>query len=171
MTAREVAEAQDVSDAKGLHRFVCCEDQYNLLSRRIESDLLPAMQAHGLTLLPYFPLASGMLTGKYKFGAPLPEGTRMSRKRYSERFLNDENFSIVEALRAFCEARGRSMLELAFGWLLAKPVVGSVIAGASSPEQMLQNVAATNWQLTASEIAEVDSITNRESCDQTVRTA
>jgi aryl-alcohol dehydrogenase-like predicted oxidoreductase len=162
MTAQAVSEAQEVSQAKNLHRFVCCEDQYNLLSRQIEKDLLPAMQVSGLALLPYFPLASGMLTGKYKSGAPLPEGTRMSRKRYSDRFLNDENFQIIEALRSFCEQRGHSMLELAFGWLLAKPVVGSVIAGASTPEQLLQNVAATNWQLTASEIVEVDRITSRE---------
>jgi aryl-alcohol dehydrogenase-like predicted oxidoreductase len=162
MTAAEVLEAQQVAKAKGLQRFVCCEDQYSLLSREIEKELIPAMNAVGLALLPYFPLASGMLTGKYIFGAPLPPGTRMSRKRYSDRFLNDENLHIVEALRAFCAQRGRSLLELAFGWLLAKPLVGSVIAGASSSEQLLQNTAATDWLLTASEIAEVDKITNRE---------
>jgi aryl-alcohol dehydrogenase-like predicted oxidoreductase len=161
MPAAQVVEAQQIASANALHRFVACEDQYNLLSRQIEAELIPAMQSHDLALLPYFPLASGMLTGKYRFGAPIPAGTRLSQGRYSDRFLNDDNFRIVESLRVFCEARGRSLLDLAFGWLLAKPVVGCVIAGASTPEQIRQNVAASTWRLDASEVAEVDRLTRR----------
>jgi aryl-alcohol dehydrogenase-like predicted oxidoreductase len=161
MSAAQVVEAGQVAKANGLHRFISCQDQYNLLSRQIEADLIPAMQADDLTLLPYFPLASGMLTGKYQFGAPIPHGTRLSQKRYSDRFLNDENFRVVEDLRAFSARRGHSLLELAFGWLLSKPVVGCVIAGASTAEQVRQNVAASKWRLDAAELAEADRLSNR----------
>jgi aryl-alcohol dehydrogenase-like predicted oxidoreductase len=163
MPAAQVVEAQKISQANGLNRFVSSEDHYNLLTRQIEADLIPAMEAHRLSLLPYFPLASGMLTGKYEFGAPMPQGTRMIHKRYSDRFLNDENFHIVEKLRAFCAQRGRSLLELAFGWLLSKPVVGCVIAGASTPEQVRQNAAASGWRLSAAEMAEVDRLSIKQS--------
>ncbi len=154
MSAAQIAEAQRVSQKNGLHRFVVCQDQYNLLSRQIEAEIIPAIAAHRLGLIPYFPLASGMLTGKYQVGAPVPAGSRMSYPRYSDRFLNAENFRIVESLRAFCAARGRSLLELAFGWLLSKPVVGCAIAGASTPEQIRQNAAAIDWRLDAAEMAE-----------------
>ena len=159
MSAAQIAEAQRVSQANGLHRFVVCQDQYNLLSRQIEAEIIPAITAHRLALIPYFPLASGMLSGKYARGAPVPAGSRMSYARYSDRFLNEENFRIVEQLRAFCAERGRSLLELAFGWLLSKPVVGCAIAGASTPEQIRQNAAAIAWQLDAAEMAEVDRLT------------
>jgi aryl-alcohol dehydrogenase-like predicted oxidoreductase len=161
MSAAQVVEAEQVAKTNGLHRFISCQDQYNLLSRQIEADLIPAMQAYDLTLLPYFPLASGMLTGKYQFGALIPQGTRLSQKRYSDRFLNDENFHIVEDLRAFGARRGHSLLELAFGWLLSKPVVGCVIAGASTAEQVRQNVAAGTWRLDAAELAEAERLSNR----------
>jgi aryl-alcohol dehydrogenase-like predicted oxidoreductase len=161
MSATQVVEAEQVAKANSLHRFISCQDQYNLLSRQIEADLIPAMQQHDLTLLPYFPLASGMLTGKYQFGAPIPKGTRLSQKRYSDRFLSDENFRIVENLRAFSARSGHSLLELAFGWLLSKPVVGCVIAGASTGEQVRQNVAASTWRLDAAELTEADRLSNR----------
>ncbi len=159
MSAAQVSQSRAVAEAHGLHRFVCCQDQYNLLARKIEGELIPELEKQRLPLLPYFPLASGMLTGKYQFGAPIPEGTRLSQKRYSDRFLNDRNFTVVESLKEFCAQRGRSMLELAFGWLLTNPVVGGVIAGASTPEQLRQNVTATGWRLNAAEMAEVDRIT------------
>jgi aryl-alcohol dehydrogenase-like predicted oxidoreductase len=89
----------------------------------------------------------------------MPEGTRLSNPRYSDRFLNDDNYRVVERLEAFCAARGRTLLELAFAWLLAKPSVASVIAGASTPEQMRQNAGAVSWTLGADELAEVDRIT------------
>jgi aryl-alcohol dehydrogenase-like predicted oxidoreductase len=102
-----------------------------------------------------------MLTGKYRRGKPLPEGTRLSNPRYSDRFVNDDNYRVVERLEAFCAARGRTLLELAFAWLLARPVVASVIAGASTPEQLRQNATAIGWELGADEIAEVDRLTTR----------
>lgn len=163
MSAAQVAQAQAVSEANGLQRFVCCQDQYSLLARKIESELIPELQRQQLQLLPYFPLASGMLTGKYQFGAPVPPGTRLSQKRYSDRFLNDTNFAIVERLKEFCARHGRSMVELAFGWLLTKPVVAGVIAGASTPEQLRQNVASTGWRLNAAEMTEVNRITQTPS--------
>jgi aryl-alcohol dehydrogenase-like predicted oxidoreductase len=161
MPAAQVAEAQRISEANGLNRFVSCQDQYSLLSRQIEAELMPVIEAHGLALLPYFPLASGMLTGKYHFGAPLPQETRFAHKRYSDRFLSDENFRIVEELRAFCVQRGHSLLELAFAWLLAKPEVACVIAGASTREHIHQNAAASGWQLDPTELAEIDRISTK----------
>jgi aryl-alcohol dehydrogenase-like predicted oxidoreductase len=159
-SAAQIREAQDTARTNGLVGFATAQDQYNLLSREIEREVLPAIAAEKLALLPYFPLASGMLTGKYRLGRPIPEGTRLSNPRYSDRFLNDENLRIVERLETFCAARGRTLLELAFAWLLAKPVVASVIAGASTPEQLMQNAGAVGWTLTQDELAEVDRITS-----------
>jgi aryl-alcohol dehydrogenase-like predicted oxidoreductase len=162
MTAAQIVEAEDASRAGGLHRFTVSQEHYNILTRGIEGDLIPAMEAHKLALVPYFPLASGMLTGKYALGAPIPEDTRFVHKRYTDRFLNDENFHIIERLRAFCAQRGRSLLELAFGWLLSKPLVGCVIAGASRPEQVHQNVKALGWALDAAEMHEVDQLSAKQ---------
>jgi aryl-alcohol dehydrogenase-like predicted oxidoreductase len=160
-SAAQVREAQDTARAKSLTAFVTAQDQYNLLSREIEAELVGAIESEKLALLPYFPLASGMLTGKYRRGKPLPKGTRLSNPRYSDRFLNDENLRIVEDLRQFCATRNRTLLELAFGWLLAKPFVASVIAGASTPAQLAQNAGAIGWQLSPDELVEVDRITSR----------
>jgi aryl-alcohol dehydrogenase-like predicted oxidoreductase len=157
----QIDEAQDAARSKDLVGFAATQDQYSLLSREIERDVLPAIVRHKLALLPYFPLASGLLTGKYRIGRPLPAGTRLSNPRYSDRVLNDDNLRIVERLEQFCAARGRTLLELAFGWLLAKPLVASVIAGASSPAQARQNAAAIGWEPTPDEVAEVDRLTRR----------
>ena len=162
MTGAQIAEARSIANENGLHRFVVVQDQYNLLSRQIEDDVLPALMAERMSLIPYFPLASGMLTGKYKPGGAVPPGSRMTHKRYSDRFYNEDNFSVVDKLRAFCAARNRSLVELAFGWLLSKPVVGCVIAGASAPEQVHQNAAALGWQLSDSEMAEVNRLTVKQ---------
>jgi aryl-alcohol dehydrogenase-like predicted oxidoreductase len=158
----QIAQAQRVARTNGLASFATAQDQYNLLSREIEREVLPTIAAEKLALLPYFPLASGMLTGKYRRGKPMPEGTRLSNPRYSDRFLNDDNYRVVERLEAFCAARGRTLLELAFAWLLANPVVASVIAGASTPEQLRQNATAIGWALDPDEIAEVDRLTDRQ---------
>jgi aryl-alcohol dehydrogenase-like predicted oxidoreductase len=155
----QIDAAQEVARAKALPTFVTAQDQYSLLARGIERDLLPALDRHRLALLPYFPLASGMLSGKYRLGRPLPAGTRLSNPRYSDRVLNEANLRIVERLEQFCAVRGRTLLQLAFGWLLAKPRVASVIAGASTPEQVRQNATATGWELTPDEVAEADRIT------------
>jgi aryl-alcohol dehydrogenase-like predicted oxidoreductase len=155
----QIDAALDAARAKALPAFVTAQDQYSLLARGIERDLLPTLQRHRLALLPYFPLASGMLSGKYGLGRPLPAGTRLSVPRYSDRVLNDANLRIVEELEQFCAARGRTLLQLAFGWLLARPLVASVIAGASTPDQVRQNAGAIGWELTPDEAAEVDRIT------------
>ena len=157
----QLADAMEVARTKKLAPFVVAQDEYNLLSREIEMNLVPVIERLGLALVPYFPLASGLLTGKYRKGQPMPLGTRLSDPRFSARFANQQNFEVVEQLAAFCAERGRTMLELALGWLLARPFVASVIAGATSPEQVRQNADALGWQLTADEIAAVGGITAR----------
>jgi aryl-alcohol dehydrogenase-like predicted oxidoreductase len=159
MTAAQVAEAQDVAKREALNAFICAQDHYSLLARTVERELLPAIAATGLGLLPYFPLASGLLTGKYRAGALPPDARLGYSRRHADRFISARNWRIVAELEAFCARRGRRLLELAFAWLLAKPVVASVIAGASSPEQVEENVQAVGWALSAEEMAEVDGIT------------
>jgi aryl-alcohol dehydrogenase-like predicted oxidoreductase len=157
----ELADAMNFSRIKKLAGFVAVQDEYNLLSREIETSLVPVIERFALALVPYFPLASGLLTGKYRKGQPMPTGTRLSDPGFSARFTNEQNLEMVERLAAFCAQRGRTMLDLAFGWLLARPYVASVIAGATTPEQVRQNAGALGWQLTADEIAAVEPITAR----------
>jgi aryl-alcohol dehydrogenase-like predicted oxidoreductase len=158
--AWQVVDAQWTARERRLTPFISAQDELSLLVRDIERELIPALDAHGLGLLPYFPLASGLLTGKYGRGAELPAGTRMARmQRLSDRFITDKNWATVEKLEAFCARRGHTMLELAFGWLLAKPVVASVIAGATKPEQIEANVKATGWKLSPEDLAEIDTLT------------
>jgi aryl-alcohol dehydrogenase-like predicted oxidoreductase len=154
----QVADAAWISRYFNLNGFISCQDEYSLLVREPERDLIPAMKAHHLGLLPYFPLASGMLTGKYKRDK-LPEGTRLATAPYAKRFTTEANFQKVEQLEEFCKKRGRSLLELAFSWLAANPIVSSVIAGATRPEQVEQNVQAVDWALTSEDMAEIDRIT------------
>ncbi len=157
----QLDEAMDASSGNGWAAFTSCQDHYSLLAREIDADLMPAMTRRGLGLLPYFPLASGMLTGKYSRNSPPPEGTRMaSMPRLADRYMTDRNWGIVEGLDAFARKNGRSLLELAFAWLAARPNVSSVIAGATKPEQVDQNVAAVGWQLGAADMAEIDAITD-----------
>ncbi len=160
LPAWQMVEAQWTSRSLGLESFVSCQDEYSLLVRGIERDLLPAMQGYGLGLLPYFPLASGLLTGKYKRGEKPAAGTRFAHMtQLVDRYLTDKNFARVEALEAFVSRRGRNLLELAFSWLAGRPTVASVIAGATRPEQIAQNVRAVGWTLGAEELAEIDAIT------------
>jgi aryl-alcohol dehydrogenase-like predicted oxidoreductase len=159
LPAWQVVEAQWTSRALGLNAFVSCQDEYSLLVRDIERELVPAAQAYGLGVIPYFPLASGLLTGKYKHNAPLPEGTRLANtQRLASRYMTEWNWRKVERLTALCETRNRSLLELAFSWLLARPQVASVIAGATRPEQVEQNVAAAGWKLGQDDLAEIDRV-------------
>jgi aryl-alcohol dehydrogenase-like predicted oxidoreductase len=117
------------------------------------------MNAYGLGLLPYFPLAGGLLTGKYKRNAPLPAGTRYSTsKNMADRYMTDIGWTAVEKLSAFAAERGKTLLDLAFSWLLAKRPVPSVIAGATTPEQVEQNVRAAGWKLTADDVAKIDAL-------------
>ncbi|HEX2116817.1 MAG TPA: aldo/keto reductase [Alphaproteobacteria bacterium] len=163
LPAWQVVEAQWTAKHHNLNAFVSCQDEYSLVVRDIEKDLVPAMQAYNLGLLPFFPLASGLLTGKYKRNAPLPEGTRLANtKRLADRYMTEDNWPIVERLNDFAAARGRTLLELAFSWLAARPCVSSVIAGATKPEQIEQNIKAVEWALTPEEIAEIDKLSTKE---------
>ena len=147
----------------GTTPLTCCESEYSLLKRGAERDLIPAMLKHGAQLLPYYPLAGGFLTGKYKRSAPLPEGARITKgERYQGMFISDTNWAILEKLEAFCAARNRTLLELAFGWLLAQPVIATVIAGATKPEQLDANIRAIEWELTPAEVAEVNEISKKD---------
>jgi aryl-alcohol dehydrogenase-like predicted oxidoreductase len=160
--AWQVVEAQWTARHHNLNHFVTCQEQYNLLARGVESSLLPVMQSYGLGMIPHTPLAAGMLSGKYRRNAPMPEGARMTReKRQAERWINDANWDTVDRLNAFCAARGHSLLELAMSWLAARPTVASIIAGATTPEQIEQNARAVNWRLTHEELAEVNRTTRR----------
>lgn len=141
----------------GATRFASLQNEYSLLHRDPEAEILPLCQALDMAFIPYFPLASGMLTGKYRKGEPPPEGSRIAEGRHAELF-NEANLTIVERLIAFCEARGHTILELAFSWLRRKPAVASVIAGATKPEQVRANAAAVGWKLSGAEVAEIDEI-------------
>jgi aryl-alcohol dehydrogenase-like predicted oxidoreductase len=159
LPAWQIADAVWTSRCHELSAFVSGQDEYSLLARDAERELLPALSALGLGLLPYYPLAGGLLTGKYKRGKPLPDGARLTyTKASAERFLIDRNWTKVEQLESFCSERGHSLIELAFAWLAARQPVASIIAGATRPEQIDANVKAVAWQLTAAEIAEVDRI-------------
>ena len=158
----QVVESLWTARHLGLNAFVSCQDQYSLVVRDPERELLPAMEAYGLGLLPYFPLASGLLSGKYKRNKPLPEGARLTyTQRLADRYLTDANWQIVERLEEFCAKRSHTLLELAFSWLAARPTVASVIAGATRAEQVEQNVKATDLALTPEDMAEIDRLTKK----------
>jgi aryl-alcohol dehydrogenase-like predicted oxidoreductase len=156
-SAWQVADADWIARTEHLTRFVSAQNEYSLLQRGAEAELVPACQRFGLGLLPYFPLASGLLTGKYRRGEPAPEGTRMAGERYRERYTRAD-WDKVEALQAYTEKRGIALLDVAIGGLAAKPAVTSVIAGATSPAQVVANVAASRWVPTSDDLAELDAI-------------
>ena len=156
----QIVEAQWAARHLGLNAFISAQDEYSLLKRTLDAESLPVMERYGLGLLPYFPLASGLLTGKHSRGAPAA-GSRLATAHFAGRFTSDANFDIVEKLEAFVKARGHSLLELAFSWLAARPTVGSIIAGATRPEQVEANVKAAGWALTPDDLAEIDKITAR----------
>jgi aryl-alcohol dehydrogenase-like predicted oxidoreductase len=157
-SAGQLREAEAATPS-GAARFVSVQNEYNLFHREPEPEVLAECERQGLAFIPFFPLASGLLTGKYRKGQPLPKGTRIKpgQGRFAE-LLSDESLDRVERLIAFAESRGHTLLELAFAWLLARPVVASVIAGATSPQQVKSNAGAAGWQLTAEDLAEIDRI-------------
>jgi aryl-alcohol dehydrogenase-like predicted oxidoreductase len=163
LAAWQVALSQETSARLNLNSFVSCQDEYSLLVRNVvEGQLDAAMKHYGMSLLPFFPLASGLLTGKYKRNAPMPQDARLTNtQRLADRYVTDANWPIVEKLQAFAEQRGHTLLELAFSWLVARPAVASVIAGATKPEQIDANIKAVDWALTAEEIAEIDRISQK----------
>ena len=157
--AWQVAEAMGIARALDLESLVSAEPEYSMLKRGIEKELLPCCQRYNIGILPYFPLASGFLTGKYQRDQEAPEGTRFSvQLQRAETILTAENFDVLEQLEAFAAARDRTMVELAFAWLLAHAQVSSVIAGATQPEQITANAKAADWHLTSAEMDELDGI-------------
>ncbi|MDV6374089.1 aldo/keto reductase [Deinococcus arenicola] len=159
LDAAGVREAAQIAADQNLTPFICAQDEYSLLVQGAEAELLPALQELKMGLLPYFPLASGLLSGKY---GPdnIPEGTRFaSSQGAQDKYMTPDNWRKVQALEAFANGRGHTLLELAFSWLTTQPTVSSVIAGATRPEQIAQNVKAAGWVLDVAELAEVDRIT------------
>ena len=157
-SAQQLQAAEDAVGPSRPH-FVSVQNHYNLLHRQDEYEVLPACRRLGLAYLPFFPLASGMLTGKYTRGQAPPEGTRLHR--WGDRaggLLSDQSFDVVEALGEWTTAQGHSLVDLAVAWLVAKPVVASVIAGATAVEQVRANVAAAGWRLTPDEVVEIDAL-------------
>jgi aryl-alcohol dehydrogenase-like predicted oxidoreductase len=155
VSAAQIATAAAVSESRGLTRFVGTQIEWNLLNRSVEGEVVPAARAHSLGVVPYFPLASGLLTGKYQRGQPFPEGSRLDTLSFFAGIANDANFDRVEALTAFAEERGHTILELAVAWLAAQDGVASVITGATTPEQVRANAAAAAWVLSAADLAAV----------------
>ena len=157
--AWQVAEAMTTSKSLRMESFISVQPEYSMLNRAVEKELLACYQNYNLGILPYYPLFSGFLTGKYKRGKDVTEGTRLaSNTRRAESTLTDANFDIIEGLEAFAAKRGRQMVELAIAWLLANPLVSSVIAGATQPEQVTANAKAADWNLTSEEMEELDGI-------------
>jgi aryl-alcohol dehydrogenase-like predicted oxidoreductase len=157
-TGWQVADADWTARSGHLNRFVSAQNEYSLLKRDVERELVPACERFGLGVLPYFPLASGLLTGKYRRGESAPAGTRLAGERYTER-LQGARWDVIDRLAEYAEKRGRTMLEVAIGGLAAQPGVASVIAGATSGEQVRANVAAAGWEPTPADLAELDEIT------------
>jgi aryl-alcohol dehydrogenase-like predicted oxidoreductase len=157
-SAEQLRDAESASAARpGSARFVSVQNEYSLLHREPEEEVLAESERQGLAFLPFFPLKSGLLTGKYRKGQPIPEGTRVARFERYRQLLTEENLDKVEALIDFAESRGHTLLELAFSWLLAHGVVASVIAGATSAQQVRDNASAATWKLSASDLEEIDS--------------
>lgn len=157
----QIADADWTARHRELNRFVTAQNLYSLMDRRAEREVIPACERFGIDLLPYFPLASGMLTGKYQRGSKPPEGTRLAAfGDRGKKAMADENFDKVDTLTAFAGECGHTILELAMSWLACLPVVPSVIAGATSAEQVRQNVKAASWKLSAEEMRKVAEISS-----------
>jgi aryl-alcohol dehydrogenase-like predicted oxidoreductase len=158
-SAEQLREAEETT-REGAARFVSVQNEYSLLHREPEHDVLPECERTGLAFIPYFPLANGLLTGKYRQGQDAPAGSRLDSGR-GDSLVTDQNLAVVEDLIGFSEKQGHTILELAFSWLLTRPAVVSVIAGATSSEQVRSNAAAASWKLTDAELTEIDLILTR----------
>ncbi|MGH8162490.1 MAG: aldo/keto reductase [Gammaproteobacteria bacterium] len=156
LAAWQVVEAEWLARELGTHHFICAQNEFSLIERSPERELLPALAAYGLGLVPYFPLASGLLTGKYRRDKDAPEGSRFAQWRsLGDRYLTPVNWDLVEKLQAWAAQRDHSLLDLAFAWLLAHSEVSSVIAGATKPEQIKQNAQTADWQLNADDLDDI----------------
>jgi aryl-alcohol dehydrogenase-like predicted oxidoreductase len=152
--AWQIVEAEWIARVGGHQRFIATQEQYSLVARGVEREVIPVCKRYGLGLVPYFPLASGILTGKYRSGQPAPEGTRLATSQgLADIFLTEANLALADRLGVFAAERGKTLLDLAFAWLLRDPVVPGVIAGASTPEQLEANAAACSWELSVGDVA------------------
>jgi aryl-alcohol dehydrogenase-like predicted oxidoreductase len=152
----QIADADWTARSRGFSRFVCAQNEWSLLRRAVEREVVPACRHFGASLLPYFPLAGGALTGKYRRGEAAPAGSRLAGDNGS-RWLTDANFARIEALDTYAREHGHTVGELAHAWLASQPVVCSVIAGATRPEQVHANVASVEWRLSRDELRAVDA--------------
>jgi aryl-alcohol dehydrogenase-like predicted oxidoreductase len=160
LSAWQVVEANWTARSHGGAEYVACQERYSLLERDYEANMSRMVEACGLGLIPFSPLANGLLTGKYRRNRELPQGARLTTgQRMAERYLTERNWTVVERLADFCEGRGRTMLELAMSWLAARPAVASIIAGATRPEQLEENVNSVAWRLTQEDMDEIDRLT------------
>jgi aryl-alcohol dehydrogenase-like predicted oxidoreductase len=158
-SAKQLDEATDAARELEVRSFVTVQNEYSLVEREPRDEVLPACRRLGLSFMPYFPLASGLLTGKYHRGEPPAPGTRMAGRDRWDEFLTDERFDDVERLSRFAEEHGHTILELAMSWLAVQPEIATVIAGATSAEQVRQNAEAIEaWGLTDDELAEIDDL-------------
>ena len=158
LAAWEITDAEHISRTRGLERFIGAQMEWSLLERDIEREVVAACTHHRIGLVPYFPLASGLLTGKYQRDQPMPEDSRLAAIPRLAGVANDNNFDRVEKLRRFAEERGHTLLELSLSWLIGQPSVSSVLVGATKPEQVKQNVAAIGWDLTSEDRIEIDRL-------------
>ncbi len=161
LAAWELVDAAWMARELGTEHFICAQNEFSLIEHRAGRTLLPALAAHGLSLVPYFPLAGGLLTGKYRRGEAPPADSRFASaafKALGQHYLTQANLRVVGKLQTWCVEHGHSLLELAFAWLLAHRGVASVIAGATTARQVTQNVAAAAWRLNATALAEVDAL-------------
>ena len=152
-----VEQMRAARSTPGPHHFASVQNEYSMMKREAVADVLPECARTGIAFLPYFPLANGLLTGKYRKGKPLPESSR-GKDAFGPKVFTDENLDRVESLIAFAQSRGHSLLDLAFSWLASRPQVCSIIAGAKTPAQVRENSAAASWKLTPSDLAELDGI-------------
>ncbi|WP_430781015.1 aldo/keto reductase [Actinoplanes sp. G11-F43] len=155
----QIADADWTARTGGTSRFVSAQNRYSLLNRDVEAEVVPACEQFGLGLLPFFPIESGLLSGKYRRGEQPPAGSRMSNERYRS-WLDAADWDTIEALTAFGAERGHSLLDVAVAGLAAQPAVASVIAGATTAEQVLANVTAGTWELTGADVAALDELLN-----------
>jgi len=158
----QVANSSWIAKSRGWAPYVSAQNQYNLLDRSIEKELMPACREFGVGILPFFPLASGFLTGKYRKGKEPAQGTRFAAmRRLADPMLTEANFAMLERLDEFAGKHGHSLLELAVGWLATQPEISSVISGATSPDQVKQNAKAIDWHLSAEEMVAVNKLTRK----------
>jgi aryl-alcohol dehydrogenase-like predicted oxidoreductase len=160
LSTAQLVEAAWTARHFGLNRFVSTQNEYSLLFRGIEKELLPTAERYQLGILPYFPLASGLLTGKYRPNEPLPKDARLAdAPAFFDPYRDPKKIAMASSLEEFARSRGRTLIELAMSWLASRPSVSSIIAGASRPEQVEQNARAAEWALTAEELTEIDALT------------